>query len=170
MDGKKRFFCFVKFLKALVILLVGVCCEYYNAFALSADMCNQGGVYEYCAGSHAIHSCKTCPANCYCPARNNAGDVACTAWAGIWCDATNHKVKSNTNANVGNGSYGVYLCPPHYSNSDAGRSSINECYLTTSAKYAVLKAKEGAKRCRAGDRGPGNGRVDYGKTGGAERC
>ena len=126
-----------------------VCFPSDDVFALTASSCHNGGEYQYCGFGR---SCKACPENCYCPPRSDAKTESCTGWTGIWCDATNHKIKSNTNAGIGEGSFGIKICPDSYPFSDAGSKSIEDCY----AKVGNTKIGNTSHKCNPGQYLPAN--------------
>ena len=103
-----------------------ICCAVQpDVFAAKNNNCLTGGIYEQCG------FCKQCPANCYCPPVSK-GAVDCTGWTAIYC-RSDYGIKSNTNAAISNGRFGIKLCPAAYPYSDKGTTSENGCYDTCKA-------------------------------------
>ena len=114
----------IKRLFFAIFACVGVVCfSMQYAFGLLANSCNTGGEYQYCGFGR---SCRTCPANCYCPPRNDPGSVSCTGWTGLKCESG--VLKSNTNHTESQGSFGVYACPADFPYSTQGSTDVKQCY------------------------------------------
>ena len=120
----------------LSILFCSIFAFVSDAFALAANGCSNGGEYQYCG---LWRKCKDCPAGCYCPKRSNANSESCTGWTGLWCGSG--VTKSNTNATISQGSFGVYACPSDYPNSDARSNSLEACYKKCGSGAKVYDKK-----------------------------
>ena len=93
-----------------------------------------------------------CPDGSYCPGK-----------AKVTCNASNQSTVHTTD-------FGRMSCPGEYTHSDGARSSINNCYLTTTTGKYVATAKDGQVACNVTDPTdyyyPGGIKVYYGSTGG----
>ncbi len=95
-----------------------------------------------------------CPDGSYCPGK-----------AKTVCNASNQSTVHTTD-------FGRMSCPGEYTHSDGARSSVNNCYLMTTAGKYVATAKENQVACNVTDPTdyyyPGGIKVYYGSTGGWE--
>ena len=93
-----------------------------------------------------------CPDGSYCPGK-----------AKVTCNASNQSTVHTTD-------FGRMSCPGEYTHSDGARSSVNNCYLMTTAGKYVATAKENQVACNVTDPTdyyyPGGIKVYYGSTGG----
>ena len=95
-----------------------------------------------------------CPSGSYCPGK-----------AKVTCNASNQSTVHTTD-------FGRMSCPGEYTSSDGARSSVNNCYLTTTTGKYVATAKGGQVACNVtgptDEYYPGGIKVYYGSTGGWE--
>ena len=95
-----------------------------------------------------------CPDGSYCPGK-----------AKVTCNASNQSTVHTTD-------FGRTTCPGEYTHSDGARSSINNCYLTTTVGKYVATPNSGQVACNVTDPTdyyyPGGIKVYYGSTGGWE--
>ena len=113
--------------------------------------------------SYLYTQCYDCPPGCYCPGVTDAPwNGAVYSRVAGWC--------SNRTVDDSDVKLGLRLCPSDYKNSYKNTTSINNCYLTTSAGKYVASAGGGQVSCTAGYKCPGSVTVKYNSTGGREIC